>query len=792
MTKFQKIANLVKASQGVLDVNLQSYQLLVKEIHAYHKSIEAYTDAKLKTLAASLKEEANIHEDPDKLMIKTYALVFEACKRQLGLTAYTVQLIGAIAMHQGRLIEMKTGEGKTLVAAFPAFLNALSGKGVHVMTFNDYLAKRDAEWMSKVYNFLGVTVAYIQEGMSLSEKRKAYQADITYGTAKEMGFDYLRSFIAYKKEELVLRPFHFAIIDEADALLIDEARNPLVLAGDILKTDVDLNSVGQLADDLQKDVDFEINKYSRNIFLTEKGIEKIERKFSLGNLLDPEHIPLLSAINLAVHARQLLKRDVDYVVRGGLVKLVDELTGRIVEDRKWRNGLQTAVEAKEGLDIQSEGIILNSVTIQHFILQYPKRSGMTATAQQSIEHFLEHYGMKVLIIPPNQTNCRIDHPDEIFTSQKAKITAILEEIKKVHQTGRPVLVGTLTVKESEEIAQLLKINQLECQVLNAKNNELEAGIIAEAGRLGAITISTNMAGRGTDILLGGKEEIEKEKVIALGGLYVIGTNRHESERIDQQLRGRAGRQGDVGSSRFYISLEDDMMIRYKLQDVLPKKYKKLQGDQKIKEKGIRKFVAHIQKVMEDQSSEIRRTLGVYSRLAEQQRKIIQDDRQKLLLDDHYLLSKTETADFISKTDTSRINKLRTIVLFQYDQLWAAHLDDLQQVKEGIYMVRFGGQTPLLEYQKIGDSAFQFVLNKLDENIRKNIELFVANPDVSLEELGIQKPSSTWTYVINDNPFGNKLATMLLGNSNIGMQIDFISGAVLFFTGLYQKFKRRRS
>ncbi len=792
MTRLSKIRHLIQASQGVLDIDLKAYQSRVDQILAFHKTIQDHSDSQLQEIASRLKSSINTEKDLDQNLVEAFALVHETCIRLLGLTPYNVQLLGAVAMHQGRLIEMKTGEGKTLVAAFPAFLNALLGKGVHIMTFNDYLAKRDAEWIGKIYHFLGLSVESIYEGMSVPEKRKAYHADITYGTAKEMGFDYLRSFIAYDKDELVMRPFHFAIVDESDALLIDEARNPLVLAGDNLNTDFDSNSAKEIADTLEKDTDFEINKYARNIFITEKGIENLEEKLSIKNLLDSKHNPILSAISLAVHARELLKKDIDYVVQDGKVKLVDELTGRIVEDRKWRNGLQSAVEAKEGLVLQNEGIILNSITIKHFILQYPKRAGMTATAHQSIEHFLEHYAMKVTLIPPNKTNQRIDFPDEVFTSRKAKEAALIKEIKAVHSTGRPILVGTLTVKESEELAALLQKNAISCQVLNAKNNALEAGIIADAGKIGAVTISTNMAGRGTDILLGGKDEKEKQKVIELGGLYVIGTNRHESERIDMQLRGRAGRQGEVGSSRFYISLEDDLMIRFKLWDVLPKKYKQLTGDKKIEQKGIRKFVTHIQKVIEDQTSEIRRTLQIYANLIEQQRKIIQDDRQKLLIDDAYLLSKTETnlSDF--KKYPTYIEKLRHVVLYQYDQFWARHLDDLQQIKEGIYMVRFGGQVPLVEYQKSGDEIFQHLLDEMDASIRLNIDKLNASPDLSLDELGIEKPSSTWTYIVNDNPFGNKLATMLLGNSNIGMQIDIFSNFFLAMVAMYKRFKKKSS
>lgn len=791
MTTFKSIGNYIKASQGILQLDLSIYYKQVAEIRAFHKTLETDREEALQIRASNLKKKIRKGMAPKQLLIEAYALVLEVCKRILGPEAYDVQLIGAIALHEGKLIEMKTGEGKTLAAVFPAFLQALSGKGVHIMTFNDYLARRDAEWMAGVYQFLGLSVASINEDMTIEEKRKAYAADITYGTAKEIGFDYLRSFIAYQESELVLRPFHFAIIDEADALLIDEARNPLVLAGDILETTIDPQEIAALAAGLRKEKDFEINKYSRNVFITEQGMETLEKKLNITNLASAEHNPLLSAINLALHARELLKKDIDYVIRDNSIKLVDELTGRIVADRKWRNGLQTAVEAKEGLSIQNEGNILNSITIQHFILQYPKRAGMTATAHQSIEHFLDHYGMKVLVIPPNKSNQRIDHADRIFNTKKAKYEALIKEIKTVHETGRPILVGTLTVKESEELADLIGENAIPCNVLNAKNDELEAGIIAEAGKLGAVTISTNMAGRGTDILLGGKDQKQRAQVIELGGLYVIGTNRHESERIDMQLRGRSGRQGDVGSSRFFISLEDDLMLRYQLASVLPRKYKALKGDIEIREKGIRKFVSHIQKVIEDQSSELRRTLGVYNQMTEQQRKIVQSERQQLLLEQEVLISKIKSKAKQEHLSPNLTDKIKTAILFHYDRTWAMHLDDLQQVKEGIYMVRFGGQHPLHEFQKISDEIFQIFLEELDESIENCIKKILMNPDITIEELGIRKPSSTWTYVVNDNPFGNKLATMLLGNGNIGMQIDFISNFILALRAIFKKIKDRK-
>ncbi|MCB0547076.1 MAG: DEAD/DEAH box helicase [Phaeodactylibacter sp.] len=773
-------------------------------------------------MAGKIKEGTS----PEELMAPAYALVKEACIRRLGLEAYNVQLLAAIALHRCRLVEMQTGEGKTLAAVFPAFLNALSGKGVHILTFNDYLARRDAGWMGPVFEFLGLSVGFIQEGMAPAEKLRAYHCDITYATAKEAGFDYLRSFIAYDEQELVLRPFHYAIVDEADALLIDEARNPLVLAGDIIQTNLNYQEVANLAEKLHQGPDFDINNYSRNIFLTEAGIEKIEKAQHIDDLLSDEHYGLLSAVSLALHARMLLHKDIDYVVRDGKVKLVDEFTGRIVEDRKWRSGLQTAVEAKERLDIQSEGRILNAISLQHFINRYPRRAGMTATAQPAANEFMDNYGLGVVVIPPNKPCRRVDHPDEVFPTQAAKIKAIVEEVNRTHASGQPILIGTRTVKESEHLARAIQESGVPCQVLNAKNDELEAGIIAQAGTPGAVTISTNMAGRGTDIRLGGPDGKERKAVIQAGGLYVIGTNRHESLRVDQQLRGRAGRQGDFGQSRFFISLEDELMVTYKLKEVLPKRFRTgtrqdqagwldgviglIRGDKRqaghssepdrqptapakaeislssIKDKRINLYIQHIQEVIEDQSSEMRRTLMLYSDLVEKQRQLIQEERQQILYGNGFL-----EEHFGFRGENIPASKLKMLVLYQYDRLWSEHLDYLQQVRDSIHLVRFGGQKPLLEFQRLADQQFQSLCERIDEEVREKASLLLANPELELQELGVRRPSSTWTYVVNDNPFGNKLATMLLDNANIGFQVDFISAAAFFVAGVFRKLFKKK-
>lgn len=786
MKLLHKARQFIQTVQHPIEYDLHPYEENLKQILRYHQGLKTETGANLQQLARQLAQKADRGGAFQELLIPAYALVKEACIRCLGLEAYDVQLLAAIALHHNKLVEMQTGEGKTLAAVFPAFLNALSGKGVHILTFNDYLARRDAAWMGPVFEFLGLSAGHIQEGMPPEDKRRAYHCDITYATAKEVGFDYLRSFIAYEEQELVQRPFHYAIVDEADALLIDEARNPLVLAGDIIQSDVDFHEIARLAQNLEQGPDFDINSYSRNIFLTETGIAKVEQALQVDNLLSDEHYSRLSAISLALHARELLQKDVDYVIRNGQVKLVDEFTGRIVEDRKWRSGLQTAVEAKERLEIQSEGHMLNTISLQHFISRYPKRAGMTATARPAASEFMNNYGLGVVVIPPNKPCLRVDHPDEVFTTGPAKERAVIEEVARAHSTGQPILIGARTVRESENLARAIQERGISCQVLNARNDELEAGIIAGAGRPGAVTISTNMAGRGTDIILGGPDGRGREAVIRAGGLYVIGTNRHESLRVDQQLRGRAGRQGDIGQSRFFISLEDELMVKYKLKDILPKRFRNLPDGQKIKDKRIHLFTQHIQEVIEDQTSEMRRTLMLYSDLVEKQRQLIQGERQQILLAPGYLEGR-----FGLGREAAFLQKLQAPALYQYDRLWAGHLEYLQQVRDSIHLVRFGGQKPLLEFQRLADHQFQALCDGIDEAIQKNAAQLMSRPEMEFHELGVRRPSSTWTYVVNDNPFGNKLATMLLDNANIGMQADPISAAVLFVAGLFRRLRGRQ-
>ena len=753
--------------------DLSPFEDLVEAIESAGEKMANLPDKELKVMAEAITR--SVQEGggaDDEQLVQAFALVREVCWRQLEMKPFRVQLIAAIALYQGKLAEMKTGEGKTLAAVMPVFLKAVEGKGVHVLTFNDYLARRDALWMGPVYEFLGLSVGYIQAGMTPQAKKEAYECDITYATAKMVGFDYLRSYIAYDANELLLRPFHYAIVDEADAILIDEARNPLVLAGNISESVVNVREIAAFVEKLEREKHYSHDEHGRNIFLTEAGINFVEGHFGVKNLHDKRNFDLLTAVNLGIHARELLHRDVDYVIKDGQIRLIDLYTGRIVADRKWQNGLQMAVEAKEGLKIQSEGVILGSISLQHFMHCYPKIAGMTATALQSAEEFANFYGLEVIIIPPNLPCRRIDHADLIFSDKDAKIAALIQEVKKVHQTGRPMLIGTSTVRESEELASLLIKAGIKPQVLNARHDEREAEIVARAGTLGAITISTNMAGRGTDILLGGPEATHRAKILELGGLYVIGTNRHESKRIDDQLRGRAGRQGDPGSSRFFTSLEDDLMEKYQLKSLFPKNYPFKQQQTPLSEKVVVKVIVHAHRVIEGQMYEIRKTLFQYSTFVEKQRKLIQGERQGVLF----------------RSQGTSNNDLEALILNQYDKAWAKHLAFVQQTRESIHLVRLGGQNPLQVFHEQVKDHFTLIQEELEQNIAE----IIRQHDAGLVEQRLEKPSSTWTYIINDNPFKDQLGMMLLSNANIGFQADVFTIPVLFFLGVFRRWRHRRS
>ena len=707
------------------------------------------------------------------LQIETFAIVREAARRAIGLDAFDVQLIAGMAMARGCLAELPTGEGKTLAAVFSACVRALSGRGVHILTFNDYLARRDAAWMGPVYRMLGLGVGCIQEGMSLSEKRAAYGCDVTYASAKEAGFDFLRDKVAYDRDAIVHRPFNFALIDEADSILIDEARIPLVISGAEVRASWDTHLLASVVRTLLPVRDFETDGEHRNVFLTDAGIEKVESVLGCGSLYAANNQTLLEAVYCALHARALLRLDVDYIVRGDRIEIVDEYTGRVVDKRHWPDGLQAAVEAKEGLFRNAQGRVLGSITLQHFFRLYPVVSGMTATAQSSADEICEFYGMRVVVIPPHTPSVRVDHPEVVFTHCEAKRRALVREISNVHALGRPILVGTASIKESEGLAADLRSAAIRCTVLNAKNDELEAGIIAKAGMLGAVTISTNMAGRGVDIKLGGSDESQRDAVLALGGLYVIGTNRHESLRIDRQLRGRAGRQGDPGASCFFISLEDDLFDHYGLSRMLMTRHRLSLQDEALAGNSIRREIAHAQRIIEGQNFGIRRTLFKFSSLVEVQRQIIQARREEALLGSGQPemttldVSAEASSEFslrepvlhregVQRFGIDRMIEIeRRATLFHLDRLWSDHLAWIQDVRDSIHLVHLGAREPIEEFIKWATDEFFSMEKSLDAAVISEITSIIRTKGPIDDELDrLRGPSSTWTYLVNDeNQFG---------------------------------------
>ncbi len=793
----KRILHLWNKVRGVpVEWDLSSYHKILVDINAF--DLDNVSEEDLKNRSARLVEQAKQGVSPDNMLIEAYALVRETARRTIGLRPFDVQIIAGIALHKGKLVEMNTGEGKTLAAAFPAYLKALSGKGVHVLTFNDYLARRDAAWMGPIYTFLGLGVGCIQEGMSSKDRKRAYQADITYCTAKQAGFDFLRDQLCYRGEDQVQRAFHFAVVDEADSILIDEARIPLVIAGGAEKQKTDPGRLAQIAKSLKEDVDFETDEGKRNIYLTPKGLQRIEGILECKNLHASENTGLLAKLNQALLAEFLLHRDVDYIVRKGRIEIVDEFTGRVVQDRHWPEGLQSAVEAKEKLRLGAGGPILGSITLQHFMELYPRICGMTATALPAASEFERFYGLKVVVLPPNRFCVRKDHPDKVFTQKEAKTIALIEEIKHCHAAQRPVLVGTASVEESEELAEALQNAGVSCCILNAKNDEMEAKIIAQAGKQGAVTISTNMAGRGTDIKLGGDKEQERDKVVGLGGLYVIGTNRYESLRIDQQLRGRAGRQGDPGESRFFISFEDSLFRKFGIRNALPKKYRRLKQEDPLNDPLVNREIKARQRIIEGQNFEIRKMLWEYSILVEQQRKAIQHRRQEILLGGaHPGILEEKSSDLYSERifplGRDRMQEIeQQITLYAIDRCWSKHLARIADVREGIHLTSVAGQSPITAFHKIADGEFRKLEHRIDETILQIFQsLPVTEKGVDLDKEGIKGPSSTWTYVINDNPFG--LWVGMLQGSNIGAAAvaAAVYGPLYLLLGLVQRIARRR-
>jgi preprotein translocase subunit SecA len=758
--------------------DLSRYQSPVAAIAALEREYRDLSNQDIVHRSQALRVRARSGESRDALRVPLFALAREASRRVLGQRPFDVQIIAALALDDGQVIEMLTGEGKTLTAVMPAALNAFADRGVHVLTFNDYLARRDAEWMGPVYRLLGLSVGHVQQGMPPAARRAAYHADITYVTAKEGGFDHLRDLLAMEVASLVHRPFHFALVDEADSLMIDEARVPLVIAGSV-ERDVSLAPrLAALVASLSPGVHFDTDEYGRDIELTEAGIEHIERVLGCGGLHSGDNIALLTELNCALHAHALLRRDVDYIVRNGRIEIVDEFTGRVVADRHWPDGLQAALEAKEGLERRPDGRILGSMTLQRFLRSYPRLCGMTGTAQASAAELKQLYGLDVVVIPTHRPMVRVDREDLVFTHREAKDRAIVLEVTRAHASGRPVLVGTSTVTESEGLAERLRGAGVSCEVLNAKNDAEEALIVARAGEAGAVTISTNMAGRGTDIRLGGvrgsppfkpaESEADHDRVAALGGLYVIGTNRHESGRVDLQLRGRAGRQGDPGQSRFFVSLEDDLLVRYGIHSLIPARLLPAKSDQPIDTPVVRREVARAQRIIEGQNFEIRRTLARYAAVVEEQHRWLIERRQAILRGDEapdiWELEPDRRAALVEAAgEDAVVLAERAVTLACIDRAWRDHLRLCADLREGIHLVRLGGQDPLTHFTSEAIRAFSRIEEAIDEAILAALaQVRVAGGILDLTATGLKAPSSTWTYLVNDDPFKNRIGAMLTG------------------------------
>jgi preprotein translocase subunit SecA len=689
----------------------------IEQINRRRAELENANDEALRTIGRQSKD-----------LLETIAVTAVIAARVLGLVMFDVQLQGALALAQGKIAEMQTGEGKTLAAVPAVVWYAKQGRGVHVLTANDYLARRDAEWMRRIYEFIGLSVGCIQQAQSSAERKRAYACDITYGTANEAGFDYLRDQLALYPADQVHRPFAAAVVDEADSILIDEARLPLVIAGDQDESEMLAYRVDGLVRGFHRNVHYSVDENERNVALTDVGIAAVEQALECGNLFEDRNLAVHAAIQDSLHAHVLLRRDVDYLVKNGAIESIDEFKGRIVNERRWPAGLHTAIEAKENVAPKMQGRVLGSVTLQNFMALYPVLCGMTGTAATQFEEFRDVYGLDVEVIPTNRPMIRIDHPDVVFRLRRDKEAAVIQEVRRVHEMGQPILVGTASVEESENLSR--QLDGIPHQVLNARNDEQEAAIIARAGERGAVTISTNMAGRGTDIKLG-------EHVTELGGLYVIGTNRHESRRIDNQLRGRAGRQGDPGASRFFVSYQDPLLVKYGIDN--PSQ----QHDPES-----------VQRLIEGQQLDTRRFLVNYEEATESRRLVIQQRRQNIL---------DGTTPCTSEME--RLVSLTTI-----DELWSEYLSALSELHSGVHWVSLagGGRDPIQNYLKFGgfDPFREYVkkVNALFEELQAAIDVEISKRLDGAATAGINpsRRGATWTYITTDQPFGIAMQHLLRG------------------------------
>ncbi|SIR80488.1 protein translocase subunit secA [Micromonospora avicenniae] len=730
-------------------VDLAPLEKLLPAIEAREEGLRALDDAELTEAAG----QATGYEE-------ICAIGREAAHRGLDQRPYDVQLLGAMALLSGKVAEMATGEGKTLTAAVAAYGHVRMGNGpVHVLTVNDYLARRDAQWMEPVYTLLGLTVGWVNEASTPQERREAYACDVTYVAVSEAGFDYLRDQLVTDIDDRVQPPLSTAIVDEADSILIDEARVPMVLAGAVPGEQDPVHAAAALVRGLRKGRHYTVAEDGRSVAFTSAGLAAVEAKLGI-DLYDEEHVEQLSAVNVALHAHALLHRDVDYIVRDGSVELIDEMRGRVAQRRRWPDGLQAAVEAKEGLDATAEGEVLGTIAVQAYIALYPKVCGMTATAVLVGDQLREFFGLEVAVIPPNTPCIREDEPDRIYATRAEKEEALIDEIKRCHSAGRPVLVGTLDVKESEQLAAGLHAAGVPCVVLNAKNDDEEAAIIAEAGAYGAVTVSTQMAGRGVDIRLGGSDQADQERVAELNGLYVIGSGRHDSRRVDDQLRGRAGRQGDPGGSVFFVSLEDDLVVRHAADAVPPSP--RMNADGLVTDEQVDYAVEHAQRVAEGVNHEIHRNTWRYSVVIEQQRKALAERRERLLTTDVaalMLLDKVpEKAGEMDEDLLARV--ARSIALYHLDRLWAEHLAELSEVREGVHLRALGRLDPLDEFHRAAVPAFNELVPEIEARTIATFTETDFDEDWEPDEAKLMRPSATWTYLVHDNPFGSELDRLI--------------------------------
>ncbi len=756
----------------------------VDRVNALEPAIASLTDDRLAAKIAEFRQRVENGEPVDDLLHETFAVVREAGKRVLDMRHFDVQLMGGVVLHEGRIAEMRTGEGKTLVATLPIVLNALTGRGVHLVTVNDYLARRDADWMGRLYRALGMSVGVIVHGMDDTERQASYRCDITYGTNNEFGFDYLRDNMKFRAEDMVQRDLHYAIVDEVDSILIDEARTPLIISGPAEESTSFYARVNSVIPFLKKDADYTVDEKARQVLLTEDaGIPKLERLLSVDNLYDPGNIEVLHHVNQALKAHILFHRDVDYMVKDGEVVIVDEFTGRLMPGRRWSDGLHQAVEAKEGVKIENENQTLATITFQNYFRMFDKLAGMTGTADTEAAEFQQIYKLAVTIVPTNQPMVRQDLSDQIYRTEKEKFQAVLEEVTELHAQGRPVLVGTVSIEKSERLSGLLTRHGVPHNVLNAKHHEQEAQIIAEAGHPGRVTIATNMAGRGVDIKLG-------EGVVGKGGLHIIGTERHESRRVDNQLRGRAGRQGDPGSSRFYLSLEDDLLRIFGSDRISPIMEKLgMEEGEPIEHPLINRAVENAQKKVEGHNFDIRKHLLEYDDVMNKQRTVIYDmrrdvlgseDLREMVLEfagevaedlagrfsgenahpeewDFEALSTAVYAQFgfrpefpeaerIKLAPTDLAERVRTgaeafyakkeaeygadamrylermFLLSTVDALWKDHLLSMDHLKEGIGLRGYAQKDPLKEYQREGFDLFADLISRIKEESLKRLFL----------------------------------------------------------------------